>query len=136
MFVKKNNLKSSKGSLAEELELLSSEQKDQQNLFNQIEDYKIELDKKRGEVENLNNVIDESKDVSENGKATNQRHCMNCLLYSEKAITKYLHGTYQAFLQGSLHIYIHIYIHLFHNWSNFSQNLNINVNTQLILSSV
>ena len=35
----------------------------------------------------------------------NQRHNMNCLLYSENAITKYPHGTYRAFLQGSLHIY-------------------------------
>ena len=62
----------------------------------------------------------------------NQRHNMNCLLYSENAITMYPHGTYRAFLQGSLYIYIH----LFHNWSDFKQNLNINVNTQLILSSV
>ena len=30
-------------------------------------------------------------------ETTNQRHYMNYLLYSEKAITKYLHGTYQAF---------------------------------------
>ena len=35
----------------------------------------------------------------------NQRHNMNCLLYSENAITMYPHGTYRAFLQGSLYIY-------------------------------